>query len=137
MFTYSSSELTRIDHQLHPLVERAGHQAVEAQQLALDATRLLSCTADRFEEYRSKGFFKRCWSALSGKTRAMNSANWQDLMDMQKVGWRYLKLLHDNDLILAHSMITIRNNLLTLAISSPTGTFRRSNTCRRLWAGSA
>ena len=116
MYNYSSKELTIIDQQLDPILVQAAKHGVETQQLALDATRLLSCTEDRLEEYKDKGFFKRCWSKLSGKTGSMVRANQNDLIGMQKVSWRYLTVLQERDLMLAHSIIAVKNNLLTLAV---------------------
>lgn len=116
MFEYSSQELAQIDQQLDPLLALAGTQVEKTQQLALDATRLLSCTEGRFREYQSKGFFRRCWYTLSGKTGALKRATLSDLVEMQKISWRYLNLLQERDLMLAHSIITVRNNLLTLAV---------------------
>ena len=116
MFDYSSQELAQIDQQLDPLLVFAGTHPEKTQQLALDATRLLSCTEGRFREDQSKGFFKRCWYTLSGKTGALKRATLADLVDMKKMSWRYLSLLQERDLMLAHSIITVRNNLLTLAV---------------------
>lgn len=116
MFKYSTKELAVADKQLEPIVQIAAQNAVEAQQLALDATRLLSCTSDRLDDYKGKGFFKRCWSKLSGKTGALERANQSDLIEMQKLSWRYLTILQENDLMLAHSIVAVKNNLLTLAV---------------------
>jgi len=116
MYDYSSKELTVINKRLEPLLAQAAEHGVETQQLALDATRLLSCTGGRLDEYKDKGFFKRCWSRLSGKTGSMARANQNDLIEMQKVSWRYLTILQERDLMLAHSIIAVKNNLLTLAV---------------------
>jgi len=116
MFNYSEKELAVIDQQLDPLLASAAEQGIEAQQLALDATRLLSCTEDRLSDYKNRGFFKRCWSKLSGKTSALERANVNDLIEMQRIGWRYLIMLQERDLLLAHSIVTVKNNLLTLAV---------------------
>jgi len=116
MYDYSSKELTVINKQLEPLLAQAAEHGVETQQLALDATRLLSCTEGRLDEYKDMGFFKRCWSKLSGKTGSMARANQNDLIEMQKLSWRYLTVLQERDLMLAHSIIAVKNNLLTLAV---------------------
>lgn len=116
MFEYTPTELSLIDKQLDPILNRAKERSIEMEQLALDSTRLLSCTSNRLEEYKDKGFFKRCWSSLTGKTGALERANQADLIQMQKIAWRYLQLLNERDLMLAHSMITLKNNLVTLQI---------------------
>ncbi len=116
MFDYSGNELQTIDQQLDPILGYAQTKVAETQQLAFDATRLLSCTEDRFDDYRGQGFFRRCWSALYGKTGEMQRANQKDLILMQKYSWRYINLLQERDLLLGHSLLAVRNNLLTLAI---------------------
>ena len=117
MFDCSEKELQKIDQQLNPMLKYAQTKVIETQQLALDATRLLSCTEERFNEYQGQGFFKRCWSALYGKTGEIQRANQKDLITMQKYSWRYINLLQERDLLLGHSLLTVRNNLLTLAIN--------------------
>ncbi|OYV33060.1 MAG: hypothetical protein B7Z80_25120 [Rhodospirillales bacterium 20-64-7] len=87
-----------------------------AEQLALDASRLLACTGDRVATYQGQGFFKRCWFGLSGKNGNVQRANEKDLIEMQKYAWRYLNLLQERDLLAAHSIITVKNNLMTLAV---------------------
>lgn len=116
MFDYATTELLDIEQRLNPVLARAKAGSTETQQLALDATRLLSCTEDRLEQYSNQGFFRRCWSVLSGKTGELRRANERDLIEMQKASWRYLGLLQERDLMLAHSIITVKNNLLTLAV---------------------
>ena len=115
MFDYSPNELTVIDQQLDPLLQWAGDRIVQTQQLSMDASRLLSCTSNRLNDYQNKGFFIRCWYTLSGKTGAVERANQNDLIEMQRLSWRYLNLLQERDLMLAHTSIVIRNNLLALA----------------------
>ena len=117
MYDYSTSELATIDEVIEPKLAWAKNGTAEAQQLALDATRLLSCTEDRLDDYKNKGFFRRCWSGLSGKTGEMNRANQHDLTEMQRISWRYISQLQERSLMTAHAIITVKNNLLTLAIA--------------------
>ncbi|TXH71233.1 MAG: hypothetical protein E6Q83_03255 [Thiothrix sp.] len=116
MYELTLTEQNKVDAQLERKLEWARTHQLEAEQLALDATRLLSCTADRLEDYRNQGFFKRCWYSLSGKNGDMQRANQHDLLAMQQYSWRYINLLNERNILLAHSMITVKNNLLTLAI---------------------
>jgi hypothetical protein len=116
MFNLTNNEIENIDIQLNPKIKWAEQNSVLAEQLAMDATRLLSCTSERFEEYKDKGFFNRCVTSFSGKTADMQRQNQNDLIELQKAGWRYLQLLNDRDILMAHSLITIKNNLETLAI---------------------
>ncbi|MFA7691923.1 MAG: hypothetical protein GX117_09400 [Candidatus Hydrogenedentes bacterium] len=117
MYDYSRSELAVIDETIEPKLAWAKDGNIESQQLALDATRLLSCTEDRLDDYKNMGFFKRCWKGLSGKTGEMQRANQKDLAEMQRISWRYLNLLQERSLMTAHAIITVKNNLLTLAIA--------------------
>ncbi|MBF0103270.1 MAG: hypothetical protein HQK77_20410 [Desulfobacterales bacterium] len=40
----------------------------------------------------------------------------QDLIELQKYSWRYLEVLQERDLLLADAIITVKNNLMSLAI---------------------
>jgi hypothetical protein len=116
MFDYSNSEIQKIDSELEPVLAWSKTRTAETEQLALDAGRLFSCTADRLTEYQGAGFFKRCWYRFSGKHGEILHANESDLISMQKHAWRYLELLNKRDLLLAHSIITVKNNLIALTI---------------------
>ena len=116
MFDYGTTELATIDENLEPKLAWAKTRFDEVEQLALDSARILSCTEDRLQEYTSQGFFKRCWTKLSGKQGAVDRANQRDLVEMQKIGWRYINLLSDRDMLLAHTMITLKNSLVTLYV---------------------
>lgn len=116
MFDYSQSELQVIDQALEGKLAWARDGRAQAEQMALDASRLLSCVEDRLGDYAGQGFFKRCWFGLSGKNGAIERANQNDLVEMQKYAWRYINLLQERDLLAAQSIIAVKNNLLTLAI---------------------
>lgn len=116
MYDLQPQELTAIDKELKPKLDWAEQNKDLAEQLAMDATRLMSCTEERLDEYKDKGFFNRCWASFSGKNAQMQRANQKDLIQMQKMGFRYLQMLNERDILMAHSLITIKNNLNTLAI---------------------
>lgn len=116
MLAMSETEIFEIDEQLNGKLEWAKQNTELAEQLAMDATRLMSCTNERLEDYKDKGFFKRCVSSFSGKTAKMQRDNQYDIVEMQKMGWRYLQMLNERDILMAHSLITIKNNLETLAV---------------------
>ncbi len=116
MLAMSETEIVEIDEQLNVKLQWAEQNTELAEQLAMDATRLMSCTNERLEDYKDKGFFKRCVSSFSGKTAKMQRDNQNDIVEMQKMGWRYLQMLNERDILMAHSLITIKNNLETLAI---------------------
>ena len=116
MFELTKAETIEIDERLDPVLSWAKDGRLEAQQLALDATRLLSCTESRLDRIQKQGFFRRWWSTLTGETREANQANQRDLLKMQQAAWRYIDLLQERDLMMAQAIIAIRNNLLTLAV---------------------
>lgn len=117
MLELTISQQNVIDEQLQGKLEWAESRKLEAEQLALDATRLLSCTSDRLETYLNQGFFKRCWYSLCGKNEEVQRANQRDLVHMQQYAWRYINLLNERNVLLAHSMITVKNNLMTLSVA--------------------
>lgn len=116
MYNLTLEEIETIDNELDSKLLWAKENQTLAEQLAMDATKLLSCTVDRISEYENKGFFMRCWSSFSGKTSQTQRDNQNDLISMQKTAWRYLQMLNERDILMAHSLITIKNNLETLAI---------------------
>jgi len=117
MFDFSSSEIQTIDGVLEKKLAWANNRTALSEQMALDASRLLSCTEERLADCSGQGFFKRCWFTLSGKTGAIERANASDLLEMQKYAWRYINLLQERDLLEATSIIAVKNNLMTLALS--------------------
>ncbi len=113
MFAYSQKDLNTIDPILEPLFARAKDHAAQTEQLAMDATRLMSVRPDQFEMSAKQPFFKRLAANFNGQ----NTANINNLYEMQRIGWRYIQILNERDLMMAHSMITVKNNLLTLAVT--------------------
>ena len=116
MLALTEKEVQSIDGMLESKMAWARSKSAEAEQLALDCTRLLSCTEDRLGQIRNQGFFKRCWNQLSGQTGAMERANTADLIQMQKASLRYINMLQEQQMMTAHSLLTLKNNLVTLAI---------------------
>ena len=105
-------------NRLDLLIQHAKHNQAEAQQLALDASRLLAISSERFDEFKDKGFFKRCWYKISGKHGELLRANQADLIEMQKFSWYYLMKLQEQNLIEAQSIAVIRNNLQELQVTT-------------------
>lgn len=116
MFALSPSETKEIDIQLEAKMDWAKTRSAEAEQLALDAARLLSCTEDRLDHIKKQGFFMRCCGRLTGKTGDMERANVNDLINMQKMGFRYINMLQEQQLMMAHSMLSLKNNLVALSV---------------------
>lgn len=105
---------TQEEVQLDKIVSDAERNRKEAQQYAVEAGKLLAATTERLVQYKDRGFFKRCWYAISGKTRELERANVDDLAKMQKFAWAYLMKLQEQNLIEAKSIAVIRNNLKDL-----------------------
>lgn len=116
MFDLSHSESRVIDAHLEPVLAWSKGRTVETERLALDATRLLSCTSERLDDYVAQGFFRRCWNAFSRNSSDVFRPQPGDLVSLQKHSWRYIHLLNEHNLLLAHSIITVKNNLMTLAV---------------------
>lgn len=93
----------------------AKERQVEAEQLALDAARLLSCTGDQLAKLSKQGFFKRCWNAFTGENASIERANTANLLQMQQMSLRYINMLQEQQIMTAHSLLALRNNLLTLS----------------------
>ncbi len=109
-------EVKTIDSKVEQMLDWAKSRKAEAEQLSLDAVRLLSCTSDRLEKTRNQGFFKRCWSRFNGDAAAAERANTGDLIQMQKTSLRYINMLQEQQLVMAHSMLSLKNNLYSLAV---------------------
>nr|WP_312986541.1 hypothetical protein [Comamonas koreensis] len=91
------------------------NNAVQTQQLAVDASRLLTCSEQRLKQQAESGFFKRFAGAFTGKSLQNQLQNQVDVLHMQKFAWHYLKQLQQQNLINAQSIAVIRNNLGTMS----------------------
>jgi len=99
---------------LNALVARHKANAALTQQLALDASKLVTSSQERLAQQSSAGFFKRFAGAISGKTSENQMLNQADMLRMQKFAWHYLQQLQQQNLINAQSIAVIRNNLSTM-----------------------
>lgn len=88
----------------------------EAEQLAMDSARLMACTTERLDRLKNQGFFKRCWNRFNGNAGAMERANVNDIIQMQKMSFRYVNMLQEQQLLMAHSLLSLKNNLNSLAV---------------------
>ena len=93
------------------LIQDAMTDKENAQRLALDASKLLEVTQNRFDSYKDSGFFKRCWYGISGKSDELSRATQYDLIEMQSYALHYLQALQKQNLLHAESVAVIRNNL--------------------------
>ena len=96
------------------LIQDAMTDKENAQRLALDASKLLEVTQNRFDSYKDSGFFKRCWYGISGKSDELSRATQYDLIEMQSYALHYLQALQKQNLLHAESVAVIRNNLDSL-----------------------
>lgn len=99
---------------VNALVAHHKGNAALTQQLALDASRLMTTSQDRLSKQANSGFFKRFANKISGKTSENQQLNQLDMLQMQKYAWHYLKQLQQQNLINAQSIAVIRNNLGTV-----------------------
>lgn len=115
-----SKELDDVFHQplneveslrLDSLVKNANNNKAFTQQLALDASKLLTVSEERLNEIKDSGFIKRCWNSFTGENRDIRNRNNEDLLKMQHFSWNYLKELQSQNLINSYSIATIVNNL--------------------------
>ncbi|AXY57648.1 hypothetical protein CDG60_14400 [Acinetobacter chinensis] len=120
MTVLDHSTLDQIFHQplsheenlkLSSLIERSKRKKAFSQQLALDASKLLTTSENRLNKIKDAGFVKRCWYSFTGKNQEAINQNSSDLIAMQHLAWHYLKELQEQNLIKAQSIATIRNNL--------------------------
>lgn len=99
---------------VNALVNQHKANAALTQQLALDASRLITTSQERLIKQSSSGFFKRFANKISGKTSQNQLQNQVDTLQMQRYAWHYLKQLQQQNLINAQSIAVIRNNLGTM-----------------------
>lgn len=96
------------------IVAQHRNNSALTQQLAVDASRLITCSEERLKQQAESGFFKRFAGAFTGKSRQNQLQNQVDALHMQKIAWHYLKQLQQQNLINAQSIAVIRNNLGTM-----------------------
>jgi hypothetical protein len=99
---------------INALVGKCKANAAFTQQLALDASRLVTTSQERLAKQSDAGFFKRLASTISGTTSVNKLLNQKDMLQMQKFAWHFLQQLQQQNLINAQSIAVIRNNLGTM-----------------------
>jgi hypothetical protein len=108
--TMGSQEREAID----ALVGKHKANASLTQQLALDASRLVTTSQERLARQSEAGFVKRLVNAISGETSENQLLNQVDMLQMQRFAWHYLQQLQQQNLINAQGFAVIRNNLGTM-----------------------
>lgn len=99
---------------LEALINQHRGNAALTQQLALDASRLVSTSQERLSKQVDAGFCKRLIGAISGSNHQNALSSQVDMLKMQKVAWHYLQQLQQQNLINAQAIAVIRNNLGTM-----------------------
>lgn len=99
---------------INSLVNKHKNNAAITQQLALDASKLVTTSQERLAKQSSAGFFKRIASTISGKSSENQLLNQKDILQIQRFSWHYLQQLQQQNLINAQSIAVIRNNLSTM-----------------------
>lgn len=112
----TQAEEKSIDSKIEQMMDWAKTRQIEAEQLALDSARLMACTTDRLDRLSRQGFYRRCWSRFNGEAGAMERANVNDVIQMQKMAFRYVNMLQEQQLLMAHSLLSLKNNLNSLAV---------------------
>ncbi len=96
-------------------------------QIATDATRFLSVASNTIEQVKESGFFQRLRDLLPSnrRTQQMNglqesvnslSVSQEEIKEMQKLSWRMIEQLNERNLLTADALITVKNNLNSLAV---------------------
>lgn len=112
----TQAEEKSIDSKVEQMMDWAKSRQIEAEQLALDSARLIACATDRLDRLSKQGFYRRCWSRFNGEAGAMERANVNDVIQMQKMAFRYVNMLQEQQLLMAHSLLSLKNNLNSLAV---------------------
>ena len=115
-YSMTEAETREIDSVVEQMINNLQRNQALTEQMALDSVRLLSCTEDNYKKLQNQGFFKRCWSRMSGAAGKLERENTHSLIEMQKIGYRYINMLQQNQLLAAHSILTLKNNLNALAV---------------------
>lgn len=96
-------------------------------QIATDATRFLSVADNTISQVKESGFFQRLRNMLpDGKNQLQVNAlqssvqslavSQREIAEMQKMSWQLLEQLNERNLLTADALITVKNNLNSLAV---------------------
>lgn len=111
----TDTEESSINAKVEEMMPWARANTVLAEQLAFDAVRLLACTEERQADLKGQGFFERCWNRFNGSAGAMERANTNALIQIQRMALVFVNQLQQQQILTAHSMISLKNNLYCLA----------------------
>ena len=123
----TDEERQEYDGVITQTIENAQGNGSRLMQIATDATRFLSVASNTIDQIKESGFFQRLRDLLpTGKrTQQMNdlqnsvnslSVSQEEIREMQKMSWRMIEQLNERNLLTADALITVKNNLNTLAV---------------------
>ena len=126
-YEMTDEERQEYDVVIDETVENAKGNPSRLMQIATDATRFLSVASNTIDQIKESGFFQRLHDLLpTGKrTQQMNdlqnsvnslSVSQEEIREMQKMSWRMIEQLNERNLLTADALITVKNNLNTLAV---------------------
>ena len=100
-----------LDTKIEPTLALARRNPMEMQRLALDCTRMLRATEDRRENLENQGFVGRLWGRFSGQRGKIQLANQEAFATVQRMSFRYLEKLHEENLMTLNAVATVKNQL--------------------------
>lgn len=126
-YEMTDEERQEYDVVIDETVENAKGNPSRLMQIATDATRFLSVASNTVEQVKESGFFQRLRDLLptNKRTQQMNdlqnsvnslSVSQEEIREMQKMSWRMIEQLNERNLLTADALITVKNNLNTLAV---------------------
>lgn len=126
-YEMTDEERQEYDGVITQTIENAQGNGSRLMQIATDATRFLSVASNTVEQVKESGFFQRLRDLLPTNKRTQqvndlqNSVNslsisQEEIREMQKMSWRMIEQLNERNLLTADALITVKNNLNTLAV---------------------
>ena len=126
-YEMTDEERQEYDVVIDETVENAKGNPSRLMQIATDATRFLSVASNTVEQVKESGFFQLLRDLLPKNklTQQMNdlqnsvnslSVSQEEIREMQKMSWRMIEQLNERNLLTADALITVKNNLNTLAV---------------------
>lgn len=96
-------------------------------QIATDATRFLSVADNTISQVKESGFFQRLRNMLPDRKNQLQvnalqnsvqslAVSQREIAEMQKMSWQLLEQLNERNLLTADALITVKNNLNSLAV---------------------
>lgn len=100
-----------LDANIQATLAMARKNPMEMQRLALDCTRMLRCVEENGNNLASQGFLKRLWARFSGQQGKIAMENQQAFAMVQRMSFRYLEKVHEENLMTLNAVATVKNQL--------------------------